>query len=246
MKKLAVVTRSDEVVEEWAEFTHPLFKKYAEKCGAEFLIISGKAPFLDHDNQPHYRLLMIYKLLEEYDRVLHLDTDMIINKNCPNIFDEVPEDTIGSIYEDIGIRMFDRRQKIAYIQNMWGDVNWKTGYTNAGTFLLSREHRDVFKPHKGKFWVTEGTADLHMSYNIHKYNFKVKELEFKWNHMTMFSEEWNNNASRFDSYIIHYAGRGVFDEQDISKEALQKHLMDTDRQACKIEQAKLDYKKIYG
>ena len=246
MKKLAVVTRSDEVVQEWAELTHPLFRKYAEKCGAEFLIISGKPPFLDADNQPHYRLLMIYKLLEKYDRILHLDTDMIISKNCPNIFEEVPEDMIGSIYEDVGTRISDRRQKIAYIQQLWGDVNWKTGYTNAGTFLLSSQHKDIFKPHGGKFWTAQGTADLHMSYNIHKYNFKVKELDFKWNHMTMFSEEWNNNASRFDSYIIHYAGRGVFNEEDISKEALHKHLMDTDRQACKLEQAKLDYKKIYG
>ena len=246
MKKLAIVTRSDETVQEWADLTHPLFRKYAEKCGAEFLIISGKAPFLDHDNQPHYRLLMIYKLLEEYDRVLHLDTDMIVNKNCPNIFEEVPENMIASIYEDVGTRIFDRRRKIANIQNEWGDVSWKTGYTNAGTFLLSKEHRDIFKPHNKRFWLAEGTADLHMSYNIHKNGFKVKELEYKWNHMTMFSEKWNNNASRFDSYIIHYAGRGVFDEHDISKEALQKHMMDIDRQACKLEQAKLDYKKIYG
>ena len=27
----------------------------------------------------------------------------------------------------------------------------------------------------------------------------------------MASEEWNNFANRFDSYIIHYAGAGVFD-----------------------------------
>ena len=44
----------------------------------------------------------------------------------------------------------------------------------------------------------------------------------------------------------HYAGRGVFDEHDISREALFKHAQDTDRQACKLEQARLDYKKIYG
>jgi len=234
MKKLAVVTRSDEVVEGWTKFTHPLFRDYAEKCNAEFVVISGDPPFLDHDNQPHYRLLMIYDLLEKYDRILHLDTDMIINKDCPNVFKEVPEDMIGIIYEDVGTRVYDRRNKIQFIQQAWGDVGWKRNYTNAGTFVLSRQHKDIFLSHDGKFWIGPGTADLHMSYNIHKYGFKVKELDFRWNHMTMFSELWNNNASRFDSHIIHYAGRGVFDEHDISEHALYKHRMNIDRQACKI------------
>lgn len=246
MKKIAVVTRSDDVVKEWSDFTHPLFREYAERCNADFLVISGEPPFWDHDNQPHYRLLMIYNLLEKYDRILHLDTDMLINKNCPNIFDEVPEDMIGIIYEDVGNRAHDRRNKIQLIQQMWGDVGWTQNYTNAGTFVLSKQHKDIFLPHNNNFWTGPGTADLHMSYNIHKYGFKVKELSFKWNHMTMFSEEWNDNADRFESYIIHYAGRGVFDEHDISKEALYRHKTDTDRQSCKVEQAKLDYKKIYG
>jgi hypothetical protein len=171
---------------------------------------------------------------------------MLINKNCPNIFDEVPEDMIGIIYEDVGNRAHDRRNKIQLIQQMWGDVGWTQNYTNAGTFVLSKQHKDIFLPHNNNFWTGPGTADLHMSYNIHKYGFKVKELSFKWNHMTMFSEEWNDNADRFESYIIHYAGRGVFDEHDISKEALHRHKTDTDRQSCKVEQAKLDYKKIYG
>jgi len=246
MKKLAIITRSDETVKEWTELTHPLFKKYADKCGADFIILSGKAPFLDLDNQPHYRLLKVYQMLETYDRILHLDTDMIINKNCPNIFEEVPENMIGSIYEDVGTRTPDRRARIAHIQKCWGDVGWKTGYTNAGTILLSKEHRDVFLPHNNEFWVAAGTADLHMSYNIHKYDLKVHQLDYKWNHMTMFSEEWNDNADRFDSHIIHYAGRGVFDENQISEEALANHSADTDRQSCKLEQARLDYKRIYG
>lgn len=246
MTKRAIITRADTFVQEWSDLTHPLFRQYADKCDADFLILTGKAPFLDYDKQSHYRILKVYELLETYDRILCLDSDMIINRECPNIFDVVSEEKIGSIYEDVGTRAIDRRQKIAYIQDCWGDVNWRTGYTNAGIFLVSKQHRDIFLPHQKRFWLGVGSVDLHVSYNIHKYNFKVHPLEYKWNHMTMFSEEWNNNASRFDSYIIHYAGRGVFDESAISNEALRKHAADTDRQACKLEQAKLDYKEIYG
>ena len=48
--------------------------------------------------------------------------------------------------------------------------------------------------------------------------------------MTMFSEDWNGNPDRFDSHIIHYAGRGIFDEG-----------MATD----KLHQAQLDFKRLY-
>ena len=48
--------------------------------------------------------------------------------------------------------------------------------------------------------------------------------------MTMFSEPWNQSKDRFSSFIIHYGGRGVFDSGVENK----------------IEQIKLDYKRIYG
>ena len=48
--------------------------------------------------------------------------------------------------------------------------------------------------------------------------------------MTMFSEPWNGSPDRFDSHIIHYAGQGIFDTGEASD---------------KLEQAKLDYKRLY-
>ena len=32
--------------------------------------------------------------------------------------------------------------------------------------------------------------------SIHKLGYDIHELEYKWNHMTMFSEDWNNNANK--------------------------------------------------
>jgi len=39
---------------------------------------------------------------------------------------------------------------------------------------------------------------------------KIYELSYKFNHMSMFSEKWNGRASRFDSYMLHYAGNAKF------------------------------------
>ena len=229
--KLLVVTRADDKIKEMTDITLPSITEYAKKIGADFKILSHKPLLMTEDNRPHYRILEVENLLDEYDRVLCIDCDMIVNKNCPNIFDIVPEDKIGTIYEDKGTRRGNRLQKIKDIQKKWGDVGWKDGYTNAGTFVLSKKHKDIFKPHNGEYWTEWGSVDVHFSYNIHKYNMKVHELDFKWNHMTMFSEPWNNNADRFDSYIIHYAGVGIYDKE---------------KNKTRIEQIKNDFKYIYG
>ncbi len=211
MNKFAIVTRADNNIKDMADITLPIMRDYAERCNADFIVLSEDAPFLTEDNKPHYRILEIEKLFDKYDRILNLDADMIITNKCPDIFKVVPEDMIGSIYEDKGSRRPDRIDKLHGIQRAWGDVNWREGYTNAGTFVMSKMHRDIFLPHNGEYWLGWGSADLHLSYNIHKHNFKVYELDYKWNHMSMFSEQWNGSPSRFDSNIIHYAGAGIYD-----------------------------------
>jgi len=229
MKRL-IVTRADNNIKEMTDITFQSIKQYAETCDADFKILSHTPDVNTYDNKPHYRILEVQKLFDDYDRILCIDCDMIVNKNCPNIFDLVPEDMIGSIYEDKATRKADRLQRIKHIQSVFGDVGWKKNYTNAGTFLLSKQHKDIFNPVNGKYWDQRGSVDVHLSYNIHKYNFKVYELDYKWNHMTMFSEPWNNNANRFESYIIHYAGSGIFDNNVNSR----------------IEQINNDYNFIYN
>ena len=103
MKRL-IITRADDNIKAMTDITLPIMREYAKKCDADFKIISGDAPFLSGDNLPHYRILEVADLLDEYDRVLCLDADMIINKDCPNIFEVVPEDKIGTIFEDVGSR----------------------------------------------------------------------------------------------------------------------------------------------
>jgi lipopolysaccharide biosynthesis glycosyltransferase len=230
--KLAIVTRADENIKKYTDITHPLMKNYAKKCAADFIVLSHTPPkeTIPYDGREHYRLLEVKPLLEKtYDRVLLLDSDMLIIKNCPNIFEHVEYDKIGSIYEDKGSRKNDRNNRIKKIQREWGDVGWSDNYTNAGTFLVSKPHLNIFDSHGGKYWKEHGSADVHLSYLIHYYGHKVHELSFKWNHMTMFSESWNNNENRFHSYIIHYAGGGIFDGNVNNK----------------LEQMKKDFRRMY-
>jgi len=250
MKRL-ITTRADSTVKGWAKLTHPIFKDYAKKVDADFLVLDEtlnceEARAGIGDGLWHFRIMEHYNLHEEYDRIIQFDGDTLINPSCPNLFDYVPHDHIGTVYEDVGPKIPFRRQWMAQAQQLFGQIGWDSGYINTGVFVTSKCHRDIFQPIDGRFYVGEGTDDVHIGYQIKKHNFNVCQLPYQFNHMTLFSQPWNDNANRFDSHIIHYAGRGVFDEDDISKEALDKHRMAIDYQACKLEQANLDYKKIYG
>ena len=222
--KLAIVTRADKNVESLASISHPLFKKYAKKCGADFFVLSeDEKEYFGLNNYRYWRILQINNLFNKgYDRVLHLDTDIVITDNAPNIFDVVPEATIGAVFEDKGSLLADRRLEIQKIQTELGDINWTKGYINEGVILLSKQHKAILDRVDGKLCnSTFASSQGHINYQIKNNNFNIINLGYKYNHMSLFSEPWNENKNRFESYFIHYAGGGKFkDKGNMSLESL--------------------------
>ena len=202
VQKLAIVTRCKENYADIAEITHPILKKYAAKCHADFSVISEDKYNL---GSFFYEVFQCHEILEKYDRILLIDSDAIITPSCPNIFKIVPDDHIGVIYEDKYNRKKNRRGIIKNVQQVWGDIGWKKGYINMGVFVFSKLHKKLFDAKRHKLWMGLGYADISFGYHIHKYGYPIYELPYKFNHMSMFSEVGKN---RLKSYVIHYAGRG--------------------------------------
>ena len=205
--KYLMVTRADKAVKGYAEYTIPILKKYAREWGVDFKILDSSFGS-DHV----WRILVLYNLLKSCDRILYIDSDIVINKNCPNIFNEVPFDTVGLVFEDKGSRLKNRRIEMAKIkQRFGGNEHWTCGYFNIGVFLVSRIHCDMFMKINGQLWSSGPFPEqTHLNYQIMKLGYKYVNLGYKFNHMSMFSESWNGSPSRFDSYIIHYAGAYKF------------------------------------
>jgi len=202
MKNL-IVTRADSKIQNLSNITHPIIKSYADRCGADFKVINNDV----EDDTRYYVIFKLYNLFDKYDRILQIDTDTLIMNHCPNLFELVPENMVGTIYEDVGSRKEHRQALIKEIQKQREDVNWESGYINTGVFVLSKMHKEVLNP-EGKLWDGFGYDDVEIAYRIHKFGFKIFELDYNYNHMSMFSEQWNNFHSRFDSNIIHFAGNG--------------------------------------
>jgi len=216
MSKNLIVTRADDGIKEMCEITHPGLKWYAKKCGATFEALSDAK-----DLHPHWRILFIKELFEEYDRIAVIDSDVLILKSCPSIFETVLEDCIGAIYEDIGSRMQDRRARIQKANERYGNYGWDTGYLNTGVFVMSKQHQDILEYKKEALYNDLGFDDVYLGWRIEKFGYKFFELPFQWNHMSMFSE--NNGPSRFDSYIIHFAGNGFHPMLDRTEQIRQDY-----------------------
>ena len=76
--------------------------------------------------------------LDKYDRILCMDGDVLISPNAPNVFDIVPYNKIGAVYEDVGSRKQDRLRQIQLAQQQLGPTpnNWCQNYFNAGIMIL--------------------------------------------------------------------------------------------------------------
>jgi lipopolysaccharide biosynthesis glycosyltransferase len=211
--KLLVTTIADDNVSEITAITRPTVLHFVEEWGADFLQLDHEVkigpthePGFVSEALYHYRILRLGRLLETYDRILHLDADVLIMPDCPNPFDVVPEDKIGTVFDDYGSRTRQRQSVMTKVQDYWGELGWRSGFINTGVFVVSQQHRNIFRDVRGEHWTEWGCAHTHLGYRIRQLDMPVHELPFQFNHMGMFSEPWNGSPNPFDSYIIHYAG----------------------------------------
>ena len=173
--KLLITTRADDGIKEMTSITHPTIREYANRVGADFMVLSHNPPSDSGDGRPHYRILKHFELHEEYDRILHLDSDMIIKPDCPNIFDVVPYDKIATVLEDKGSRKPHRVNLMLQAQQKFGDVGWCGEYINTGVLLTSKCHKNIFMPINGEYWTGFGSDDVLLGYQIKKHNFQIMD-----------------------------------------------------------------------
>jgi len=226
---LLMATSADFNLDGYTSYTLMIQEMWAKKWGADYKILDD--PAYSRRAMWCYRTLIFYELFKTYDRILYVDADTIINKDCPNLFEIVPFATIGAVMEDKGSRRKERLIRIKRVNAHLGEINWQEGFFNMGVYVVSKIHRDMFQRVNGKLWEDKGWDSPFYSYQIMRLGYEYVDLGYKWNHMSMFSEEWNGSPSRFDSHIIHYAGGAKF--PDKGKRSREQLIRD-------------DVKKIYG
>jgi lipopolysaccharide biosynthesis glycosyltransferase len=176
-----------------AALTHPLMVDYASRIGADFVSLHTRA------ENPYLEKLRLRDYLCLYERVLFLDTDVLVRPDCPDLFQLVPVDGFGAWLASNHSPRFD--PEIARLQQQLGDIGWLKTYFNSGVMVVSRQHRDAFAP------VTEAYDEPFdqglLNYRVQKLGYRIFDIGHRFNHTGVASL----TADRFESYIIHFAGQ---------------------------------------
>jgi hypothetical protein len=200
MSKTCILTIAmGDAYERISRLTHPTIQQYADRIGADFHVIDKQAI---SKTTPHWEKFQIYNYLETYDRVLYIDSDVIIRDDCPNLFDIVPETRLGMFNE---APFTDRSKELMIDVCRSYDTTldrWNGKYYNTGVMVISKYHRSLFrKPDKEVFNFYEQS---YINMIIAKREVDIYELEHQYNRMSCVDPYIG--IDRFDSYIIHYAG----------------------------------------
>lgn len=253
-----------------AELSHPTQKAYAHRHGLDYIVydskeytvygsdgsrsvieqccpvVTGKtAPMLSNPAFGAYNKLNVFELLEHYDRIVYIDTDIIVRDDAPNIFDVVPSDKVGMMCET-GLLGNDRAQLMQeWSQKHNADISdWNGQYYNTGVMVMSRGHEKVLNGCE-HFYDDTFFEQTPINMNIIDYKIPMHELPYSFNRTSFM--DFQMDEPRHSSYFIHYAGSWMMLKEGHSKTA--DHLlkiMRYDLEKWKSGSPKHNYERVAG
>lgn len=192
------------------------FQYYAKRVGADLIISDALSYKIDVTNPQFHaspawaEKLRIGELLNEYDRVLYLDADILISPHAADIFEQFKNpDVIYMLNEG---ESQDRSAERALIESCLGKVDWalqngKPIYYNVGVILASKPCKLFdFADLQGLQSVCNRIRfyeQTYFNYLLFKHNLEHEALPSRFNRMDMFGKQGYHQAD-----FIHYAGKG--------------------------------------
>ena len=203
-QKLLLTLAIGEAFQQLSRLTHPSLRAYASRIGAEFLSIEKQT--ISHTS-PHWEKFRIYDFLKYYDRILYMDTDLIIRDDCPNLFDLVPDGVLG-MFNEAPFTVRSKELMIDICRAYGVTLPWWSGqYYNSGVMVVSQAQRELFRPPVQE--VCNFYEQSYLNMQIAALDVPVYELPYQYNRMTCV-DQWTGEH-RLASYIVHYAGAPRFE-----------------------------------
>ena len=226
---------------EWAHAGSRSAKAYADKFGAEYLLSHDR--YFDHLDPRLDSLRLVYDpFFDNYENVLCLDLDMLIHKNCPDIFSFARGDI--SMVHELGLfhsssagwlqKVMDaplwRRGVIAYGKKIFGK-DWMFPksvmypkepyrYLNGGLQLWTKQGRLKAREHftsvDDYYMHTRYTEQMYINLQLSQPMFEVHELNTSWNRVS--SYQWQGGKP--DGKINHFLARAKFEMPRLEKTEL--------------------------
>lgn len=184
--------------------TKPSQLAYARRLGAKYVTMgAGDNTGWDPNVSAHWMKMKLFQYLEEYERIIFLDSDIIVHPECPDLFKMVPPTHLGAYNEGSvdgrGAALTKALQdhKIRTRRPYLGE------YFNSGVMVLSQVHQGLFvmpdEIHNNFYEQSLLNARAFASY------LPMCDIGYKFNRMGLLDNI--TGESRHASWIIHYAGK---------------------------------------
>jgi hypothetical protein len=127
VKKTLWTVNVDNYAPEMTALTHPLLKRYAEKCDAEFRVITErKFP----NFPPVYEKLQVYELGKDSDWNIVIDSDAIVHPDMFDVTNHLSGDTVCHNANDMAGNRWKYDRFFARDGRHIGSCNWFTVGSN--------------------------------------------------------------------------------------------------------------------
>jgi len=218
-KKIAVLTISLGN-RPFLKYNKKTMEAYARKCGCKLITVTNwdsqnvKTLNTSSNGKKRFmKLVIIHHYLKLYDRLIYFDDTVFVTPNAKNLFDIVPEKSIGAFKEHL---VFDRKESMQHAIKHYRkfDKNPKIPtdnplMINSGVMVLSKKHRPIFNSSRYilKSWGFSDQAFL--SYRIIKDKIPVFDITNKNNYVGSQTKQKIPN----DVEIFHITGGGGSESQ---------------------------------
>lgn len=220
MRRLIVTVCIGELNNAIGKLTHPYMQQYAEKIGADFVVI--KRPVEGSSHWAKLRVKEYFNHLE--DRILYVDTDVLITPWARDIFEVVPENKTGALRESDWV---DREEIfVEYMKHMGEEIPEKIEYWNSGVMVLSFGSR-VMLFHPGGCVIQKNIQlkkdnpdrhfhdQSHFNLMINRHDMQMFDIGHQFNRMDCMNRDLGED--RLKSDFVHYAGLGKLYGSDLVK-----------------------------
>lgn len=194
--------------------THAIFEAYARRHGLE-LVILDTPRFRIRPNllikrrvQFHVEKFQLREILERFDRVLFLDSDIILHPGCPDLLGLVPSGRLGCVYDDLGGEAWKRREELERMAARLGPLpEGNRRYFNTGVMVLDASHRGLFRMDRKAFVRGRWPEQTLLNYRSLQAGLPLEVLDPTYNFMPDGGNGWNLEARRREAMVVHYAGQ---------------------------------------
>lgn len=210
------------------------YEGYAKKCNADLVILDGYT-------QGWWGLekFRVRPFAETYERTCFLDSDIIIQKSAPNIFDLVPHNQIGmhddwplliSKSKNIGDFNFDKwrtyeRNFLIKSQVLEEDFSYEQHHTlfNTGVVVCSKKHANIWTPMKKPFPRNHCDEQFWIEYLALKNNYEIYRLPLSMN-IQHWMDCFDKMATLEMSHFLHVAiDVTKYTKEDVFNEVYTKY-----------------------